>query len=199
MYRFAFPLAAALAAVITPAAALAQDTAPTFVGPRAEATVGWTQLGFDLAQVGTAGRDHSSDVGYGGAIGYDAALTPTLIGGVDLAVSGSGNSYAVGDATTGSVLRQRRQIDATARLGTRIGPNALLYAKAGYSNLQVRNSTTIAGMTTDALSNLDGYLVGAGGELALTPKTYVKAEYRYTNYGRNYEGNSVLTGVGVRF
>ena len=63
--------------------------------------------------------------------------------------------------------------------------------------------------------NLDGYRVGAGVEHAMGRKAYVKAEYRYSNYGDarleyangantdnfsvDTDRHQVVIGAGVRF
>lgn len=33
----------------------------------------------------------------------------------------------------------------------------------------------------------------------MSPRTYLKSEYRYGNYADNVTSNQVLTGVGLRF
>jgi outer membrane immunogenic protein len=69
----------------------------------------------------------------------------------------------------------------------------MIYAKGGYTNSQLR---VLAGSTTQSTNtrfNLDGYRVGAGVERAVGTNSFVKAEYRYSNYGRA----SVLYGSGA--
>lgn len=189
MYRYspsARPPAAALALLAglatTPAAA--QD-ARAFEGPRVEATVGLDQLRFDLAAIGGSGRDRSSDIGYGVAVGYDRAVAPHVLLGVEAGTTFSNVSYA------DDALRRRREIDVAARIGTPVSSNALLYGKVGYSNLQVREIGNVR--------DLDGVLLAAGAEVKVSPMAYLKSEYRYANYGDGYTSNGILTGVGIRF
>ncbi|MDG2535306.1 porin family protein [Sphingomonas sp. HITSZ_GF] len=191
--RIALIAAAGLAA--TPA--LAQD-ASEFTGPRAEATIGFDQIRFDLASA-TDGREKQADLGYGVAIGYDVAVAPKLIAGVDVGVNLADTGYSYGDATDGGELRKRREITAAARLGTPITSNTLLYGKLGYANLQLREDLTSAGVTSSSRNNLDGVLLGAGVEVKLLPNAYWKSEYRYTDYARGIVTNNVTTGVGIRF
>ncbi|MDV3457660.1 hypothetical protein RZN05_11745 [Sphingomonas sp. HF-S4] len=70
--------------------------------------------------------------------------------------------FATGNATDGSELRKRREWTLAGRIGTPITPNALLYGKVGYANLQLREDQTVAGVTTSAKEDLDGVLLGAG-------------------------------------
>lgn len=186
------------AALFAATPALAQD-ATDFAGPRAEASIGLDQLRFDLATLGGAGKARQSDLGYAIALGYDAAITPTLIAGIEAGVNLSDVRYATGDATNGSELRKRRELTLAGRIGTPITPNALLYGKVGYANLQLREDQTVAGVTTSAKDDLDGVLVGAGVEVKLTPSAYWKSEYRYTDYASGVTSNKVTTGVGIRF
>ncbi|WEK41627.1 MAG: outer membrane beta-barrel protein [Candidatus Sphingomonas colombiensis] len=174
----------ALFAAIAATPAEAQD-ATAFQGPRVEATVGLDQLRFDLSNIGGAGRDKASDIGYGFALGYDKAVAPKLLIGVEGGMNFSDVSYA------DDALRSRREFDVSGRIGTPITHNTLLYGKIGYSNLQVRE--------LDQTRNLDGLLLAAGAEVKVSPIVYLKSEYRYATYGDGYSTNGVLTGVGVRF
>jgi len=38
-----------------------------------------------------------------------------------------------------------------------------------------------------------------GGEYGLTRNTFLKAEYRYSNYEQGFSRNQVVGGFGVRF
>lgn len=183
--------AAVAAATLGGAPAFAQTAADAFTGPRAEVTVGLDQLRFDLEEVGGAGRAKASDLGYAAAIGYDVALTPTLVAGVEAGVNLSDTSYT----TTTGRLRERRELTLAGRIGAPIGDNALLYGKVGYANLQVREQDLIANTRRD----LGGVLLGAGAEVRITPRAYLKGEYRYTDYAGGYVGNNVMTGIGIRF
>lgn len=174
----------ALMAAVAATPAEAQD-ATAFQGPRVEATVGLDQLRFDISNIGGTGRDKASDIGYGFAVGYDKALSPSLLIGAEAGMNFSGVSYA------DDALRSRREFDVSGRIGTPITHSTLLYGKVGYSNLQVRE--------VDQLRNLDGLLLAAGAEVKVSPSAYLKSEYRYVTYGDGYSTNGILTGVGLRF
>lgn len=179
------------AAMLTGTPALAQEAADAFTGPRAEITIGLDQLRFDLENVGGTGRSKESDLGYGAAVGYDFAVNPNLIAGVE---AGLNLSDVTQETATGS-LRGRREVTLAGRIGTPIGDHALLYGKVGYANLQVREIDTVSNDKRD----LGGILFAAGTEVNITPKAYLKAEYRYTDYAGGYVANNVMTGVGLRF
>lgn len=187
-----------VAAMFAGTPALAQEAAE-FAGPRAEVTIGFDQLRFDLAQVEAGGRGKQDGLGYGFALGYDAAIRPTVIAGIEAGLNLSDIRYATGNATDGNELRKRRELTLAGRLGTPITPNALLYGKVGYANLQVRESQTVAGATTSQKDELDGVLFGAGVEVKMSPQAYWKSEFRYYDYASDVTSKSITTGIGVRF
>ena len=126
-------------------------------------------------------------------------MPPNVVGGVEAAATLSNVRFSNGDVLNGGYLRERREIDLAGRLGTTVTPNTLLYGKIGYANLQVREAETVAGITSGQLRDLDGLLLGAGAEVQVSPKAYIKSEYRYTDYARGYSGNAIMTGLGIRF
>lgn len=180
---------AAFAACAAATPALAQDQ--SFNGPRAEVIVGW-----DHANV--PGGDMRDGVTYGGAIGYDVQRGNTVFG--------------IEGEITGSTLKEDLQITPDTsfrgtlgrdlyvggRIGFVAGSNTLLYAKAGYTNL--RSNVEYRSPTEDqAVSGIDGgYRLGAGAEVRLTDKAYLKTEYRFSDYGGG-ERHQLVGGVGLRF
>ena len=192
---------AAGTALATPA--FAQDGDAHFTGPRAEAIVGWDRVtdGSDGSQIGTDG------VVYGGAVGYDAQMGGVVVG-VEGEITGSSAKIRANDLlTAGDRLRVSagRDLYAGARLGYVISPQAMIYAKAGYTNARLEAKYAVGSTTIENHEDLDGYRLGAGIEYNVGPTTYVKAEYRYSHYG-DLDGydidanrHQVLAGVGVRF
>jgi outer membrane immunogenic protein len=179
--------------------AMAQS-APTFTGPRAELTAGWDQLRFNLADAGSSGHAKSDGLTYGGALGYDYAVSPNVIIGGEVSLTNANVNLDYTDALTASSLRGRRDIGVAARLGTKVTDNAILYAKVGYSNLQVRNDSTLAaGAVTDNYRDLSGLVTGAGAEVALSKRYYLKTEYDHSSYEDHVSENKILTGFGIRF
>ena len=153
-------LAAAL--VATPAMA---DTNDNFTGVRIGATAGVDDV--------TNSPDRN-DVVYG----VDA--------GVDLPV---GDRLTVGaEAFSTNPFETTRTIGAAARLGYAVTEDALIFARAGYSNYQ------------DVFNQeLDGLTVGGGVEFSISEMTYAKVEYRYSDFEQNVGNHGALVGVGLRF
>jgi outer membrane immunogenic protein len=203
----------AVALVSTPAAA-----AP-FSGPRAELRGGYDRTTLDLDY--DDGVDVFSDSGHksgfdiGAEVGYDAQ-----IGGAVIAGAYAGAEWAttkecgelVGDDE--ACLKLGRNFTLGARLGAMISPMAMLYAKAGYSNGQIkatyRNSIDPTLNFSDH-DNRDGFHFGIGGEVAIGTQAYARAEYVRTNYSAytysdpDYDvkidghRDQLLVGFGMRF
>jgi opacity protein-like surface antigen len=161
----------------------------------------------------TSNSSFSTRGRHGGAVadvvtGYNAALGPKLIGGVQLegslahgAVLGNGSFVQTStdtfvqtppggpagtDVTTGTSsgtisldVQSRWMASALARLGVLVDPRDLVYAIGGWS---------YGGFTTGAFStgvhpfNLNGPTVGVGIEREVAPTWTLRAEYRYTHF-----------------
>jgi outer membrane immunogenic protein len=126
-------------------------------------------------EVNTGMRDvNHDDAMYGLGLGVDAPL---------------GNRATVGvDADAQNVFDHNgRDFGVGARLGFALNRNILAYGRVGYTNLDTRHG------------DLDGYTVGGGVNLALTPASFVNVEYRRSDYGHNVDSDGVRLGVGFRF
>ena len=190
MRSFAFALLAATAAA---SPALAQQGAP-FTGPRVEGIIGW-----DRVQADGAGQD---DITYGINAGYDMQMGFGLVGG-EVEFTDSDTRSCVGSASVADpelCAKAARDLYVGGRVGTVVGSRALLYAKAGYTNAKFK-LTSDDGTTETSFgsSEFDGVRVGAGAEYAVGPNSYVKAEYRYSNYEDGLERHQALGGFGFRF
>jgi outer membrane immunogenic protein len=190
MRCFAYPALLAFAAV---SPAMAQESAP-FTGPRVEGLIGWDRVQSDA--------DKDDAVGYGAAVGYDMQMGGAVVG-AEAEYSDSDNRSCVGTTTVADpriCLKMGRDLYAGGRIGTVLGGSTLLYAKAGYTNAQAKlTSDDGTGQITLDKSNLDGVRVGGGAEHALGTNTYVKAEYRYSNYEAGVERHQAMGGFGFRF
>ena len=192
-------VAAATVAVAAFAAApaFAQDANP-FVGPRIEMTAGYDSTRIADQPAGTP--DSVSQARIGAAIGYDIALSPKVTLGAEIGAGftlGKGRDYRV--AATDFEVDQGRDLDASLRLGYRVGDRTLIYGKAGWANSQYIARATNGTTTLRERSNEDGLRLGAGVEHMFGKSLYAKAEYRYTSYGHDVNRHQGLVGVGLRF
>lgn len=120
------------------------------------------------------GVQDTTDVAYGAAIGVDVPV---------------GDRFTVGvDANTMNVFADERQIGVAGRLGYAFNDNLLGFARAGYNNYR-----------DVANRSLDGLVVGGGLEYAVSDMTFVKAEYRYSDFENGVGNHGALVGVGIRF
>ncbi len=221
--KYATALLVAGSALSISAPVLAQDAVDgTFTGPRAEIIAGYdsSTAGSSIDDDASIDNDQSIEgVVYGGALGYDFNA-----GGVVLGVEGeyTGSTadvefndgdfegFGLGNVETG------RDLYVGARVGVLAQPDLLVYAKGGYTNAKYNIRSASGTRNLDQDIDTDGYRVGAGVEYAMTEQSFVKLEYRYSNYSNaeiDFQGDApdtanfdidtdrhqVVAGVGFRF
>lgn len=176
-------LALSTAAIAAPA--MAQDTDKTFNGAHAEVLGGWDRVQGE--------GSHDDGVLYGVGAGYDVRKGNVVFG-----IQGEASDSTQKQNFGGLTEHASRDLYAGGRIGAVVGGNNLLYASAGYTNARYSVSGTATGEDL-AHGNLDGVRVGAGVEHQLSNRTFLKAEYRYSNYEQGVSRNQVVAGFGVRF
>ena len=187
-------LSAALALAPTPA------SAEDFAGARIEAHAGWDRVGVD--NNGFKLDDRNDGIVYGLGVGYDVAVSSSIVAGVEAEFDLSNVDLRTVAGTTTATLEAKRDLSVSARLGARVGENVLVYAKAGYSNARFKgliSTGTTNPVKTELSGNADGLRVGGGIEFALGGGAYAKAEYRYSDYEGGINRHQALTGIGFRF
>jgi outer membrane immunogenic protein len=230
MKTFLLATGVLLAATAVPAFAQDADTTaaptmsapsdgPTFTGPRAEIFGGWDRVGtrarFDDGTTRDTTRDHKSAWTGGGLLGYDMPIGDRLTVGVlgSYAISTAKTcNYSDGDGSVGGCLKSGRELEGGARVGYKVTPRTLVYAKAAYVNGQIRGKFGDGADYVGGHANRDGGRLGAGAEFAVSNHAYVKAEYDYTRFksfhaddlgvedtSLRYDRNQVLAGFGVHF
>ena len=175
---------AATAAVLGATPAFAQEAPAAPVGPRVEALVGYDRV--------KALGEKDGGLLYGIGAGYDFAVGNGVSLGADLEASDS--TQKEGDADVAQV-KAGRDLYAGGRVSFAVSPSANLYVKGGYTNARFKATDGV-----DTFSeNFDGFRLGAGGQMAVSGKAYVGAEYRYSNYEQGLARNQVALTVGTRF
>lgn len=181
MKKFLFASAAS-AAFLVATPAFAQAAAP--VGPRVEAVVGYDRV--------KAGGESDGGALFGIGAGYDVAVGPAVSLGADLEATES--TQKEGDEDIAQV-KAGRDLYAGGRVSFAVSPTANLYLKGGYTNARFKATDGVDSVA----ENFDGFRLGAGGQMTLTGKAYVGAEYRYSNYEAGLKRNEVALTVGTRF
>jgi outer membrane immunogenic protein len=187
---------AALATGMVAAPAFAQD-APPNGGFRIEA-IG----GYDRAHVD---GEHANGAVYGVGVGYDAQSGRALFG-----IEGEATSSTADRCVNGAVIagdrtcaQLRRDLYVGGRVGAMVGPRTLVYAKAGYTNARSRvdyeDGTSGTALDFTDHRNLDGARVGAGVQFGVGRNSYVRTEYRYSNYEAGVDRHQVVGAFGFRF
>lgn len=175
---------AASAAVLGATPAFAQEAPVAPTGPRVEAVVGYDRV--------KALGEKDGGILYGIGAGYDFAVGSGVSLGADIEATDS--TQKEGDPDIAQV-KAGRDLYAGGRVTFAVSPSANLYVKGGYTNARFKATD---GEVTDS-ANFDGFRIGAGGQLAVSGKAYVGAEYRYSNYEQGLSCNQVALTVGTRF
>ncbi|MBX7480916.1 outer membrane protein [Qipengyuania qiaonensis] len=204
------------------APAMAQDSGSSFDGFRVQGV-----LGYDALQAGSSVDDDSEidndesidGVVYGVQAGYDIDLGGAVVGlEAELTDSSAESEFVDGDFEGFGFGRvdAGRDLFVGARVGAKVTPDVLLYAKGGYTNAKLNILSNDGTTEYNEDFDLDGWRAGAGLEYALNPRTFVNLEYRYSNYSKgevDFDGDlpdserfgvdldrhQVMAGVGVRF
>jgi outer membrane immunogenic protein len=172
---------AAIALAATPA--FAQDARPTFQGGHVEAIAGIDSV--------HGGGDSRSGVLYGIGAGYDFRIHNAVVG-----IEAEAADSTTDDCAGTTCLEAGRDLYIGGRVGAVVGPNVLVYAKAGYTNARV----VLTSGTTSAGTNLDGIRAGAGVEWAIPHSPVsLRAEYRYSNYQDGVSRHQGVAGLAFRF
>lgn len=181
--------AAGTAAAIVAMPAHAQMNDYDFSGPRVEAIIG-----YDISK---AGSDSDNDINdqddesidgllYGVGIGYDYDFGNAVIGlEGEYTDSTAKTEYSDGNDFEGFGLGRvdtGRDLYIGARAGYKVQPDLLAYVKGGYTN--ARYNLLARDGESELKDNIDtdGWRLGAGLEYAMTPNSFAKFEYRYSNY-----------------
>ncbi|MEX0341824.1 MAG: outer membrane protein [Erythrobacter sp.] len=213
-------VAGSMAAFSAPA--MAQDADGNFDGFRIQGVAGYDalQAGSSVDDDGNDNNDQSIDgVVYGVQAGYDLDLGGAVVGlEAELTDSSAKTEFTDGDFEGFGFGRvdAGRDLFLGARVGAKVAPDALIYAKGGYTNARLNILSNDGTSEFRESFDLDGYRVGAGVEYAINPRTFVNLEYRYSNYsegevdfdgslpdsdrfGVDLDRHQVMAGVGVRF
>ena len=220
-------------AVIIGGPAHAQELSP-FTGLRVEALVGYDKLrngsDVDIDEEGDDIDESIDGVLYGIGAGFDFDLGSVVVGVEGEFTDSTGNEDA--DQALNAPFAYRASVGRDLYIGARVGmqatPRTLVYLKGGYTNTKVdaaiddTDDDDDVDFTADTDQTVDGYRIGAGVEHLLEPgmlgfgsSTYVKLEYRYSNYSDlnfdddflpegtpvdiDLDRHQVVAGLGVRF
>ena len=199
MKNFVFATAAAVAALAaTPAAAQSADE-----GFYAGAQAGYHHIDeIDFSDLGVDLETDIDGVVYGGFLGYTFPTEGNMV------IGAEGNFLFGNDAID-------QEYGVSGLLGTRVGTNSKVYARAGYQWVDL-DTNGIAGEVADdfGLTGTDrdtfvdlveagvdgddtgsGFLLGAGADVGIGDRAFVRANVDTVEF----ETLRLTAGVGVRF
>lgn len=211
-------LATAGVSLAVPAAA--QDSG--FSGP-------WVAgvAGYDINKAGSSQDDglntprdqNAEGVIYGAAAGYDFDLGSLVVGAeAELTDSTADSTYGDPYTTFGlGTVDSGRDLYFGARVGYKVTPDTMVYAKGGYTNARFNFEGSDGTTSYDEHLDTDGFRLGAGVEKKFGQMTFGKLEYRYSNYKEgeidfeadgvadsdrfdiDTDRHQVVASVGIRF
>lgn len=186
--------AATLMAVAIASPALANNVS----GARAEAIVGWDNVGVDLEDFGL-GDGSRGGVLFGLGLGYDFGVGERWSIGIDAEIADSTTDLEITDGVDSAKVSVGRDLYVGGRLTTAVSDKVNLYVKAGYTNARIKASATIGGVTESDAANGDGIRAGVGAQYYVNSSVYLGAEYRYSNYEADFTRNQIAATLGLRF
>ncbi len=131
-------------------------------------------------------------VSVAGRLGMDTSIGKgAFLGlGVGLGESGAKDCLGLACAYGG------RELSAEMRIGGITKGGSKIYAIGGYSNLAVK----VKSGAINLLSYKDGGITGGlGFEQSLGSNTFIRTEFRYTDYGGGDYQTSVMPTIGFKF
>lgn len=201
---------------------MAQDGGSSFTGPRVEVLLGYdvTKAGSSVDDDANVDNDQSIEgLLYGIGAGYDFDLGKVVLGAeAEISDSTAKTKFDNGDFEGFGFghVKANRDLYLGARVGAKVGPEMLLYAKGGYTNAKfdVLSNDGTRELRQDI--DLDGWRIGVGAEHRLGKNAFAKLEYRYSKYEEgeiDFDGDipdsdrfdvdvdrhQVVASVGVRF
>ncbi|TPP06531.1 outer membrane protein [Rhizobium glycinendophyticum] len=152
----------------------------------------------DAAAGGASGTIDFDGGRFGGFAGYNVDLGSSVIVGIEGDLGYDWNEREDGTETFGSNIHGA----VRGRVGYAVD-RALVYAAGGWAATQFSYDDT--GVSIDETMN--GWTVGAGVDYAINDRIFVRAEYRYNDYGNadvgavniDFTQHVVQAGLGLKF
>ncbi|MEG3177270.1 porin family protein [Sphingomonas sp. RB3P16] len=202
--------------IATPIAATAQErqsaepqvadapATPAFSGFKFGSGVAyqWTTADYALPSIKSSIATKKHELGYRLHIGYDAQIGNVLVVGAEAGVGRGGATLTAARDLGKYSLKPGWSWDVSGRAGVLAAPSVLLYGRAGYSWLRVKEQTdfsAVAGSDLDIRSTRKGFLFGGGIEAKVTHRSFVRAEYNRSNYRNGLKSSKVLIALASKF
>ncbi len=133
------------------------------------------------------GSGAEDGVYYGVQLGADWDL-----GGLIAGVEGELGDSTATAPNLGNQANQSLFGNAAVRVAVPVTDGARVFVRGGYAYHKIDYA---AGPAFEG----HGYTLGGGAELDLGQSLFVRAEYRYSDYGQTVRGQQLVAGLGFRF
>ena len=195
-----FIAAGAFILFVVPHIAHAED-APRFNGFSSGVEVSHDRISVrqDPGNIGATRSARRDGVGYRTFIGYDVQIGNIVLG-AEGATGGGGKAVRQTGTRGQFLVDPGLTYDLTARVGTTVTPDLLIYGRAGYRWLQAdRTTIPTAGPRLVREQTDGGITYGGGAELAVNRHISLRAEYNRTVYDRTLRANKAALGAVFKF
>jgi hypothetical protein len=164
-------------------------------GFRLEAMAGFDRPKARFADAATTPRKTLNGGFYGGAVGFDAAMGTALSFGADAELT-----FTTADTSSqGGEISLNKDLYVGGRVTASVSDTFNIYAKAGYTNLEVdyRHATNAA--APKVAGNLNGIRGALGVQVMDDSGAYYGVEGRYSDYEKGMTRKQAMLVVGTRF
>ncbi|WP_165191724.1 outer membrane beta-barrel protein [Caulobacter soli] len=194
---------AALACVVLPASAWAQSAHHAdFSGLKmgADADYRWHDGDYRVTTLGADLDRKKGGFGYRGRLGLDAQFGRAVVG-AEAGFGGGGGKLKLENTVGSYKLEPGLTWDVSSRVGVLALPNALLYGRAGYSWLRVKEKTEFVANLKDVKDRYTegGLLYGVGLEAAVSEGAFLRAEYSRVKYNDDFSSSKAQVGFSFGF
>jgi outer membrane immunogenic protein len=134
----------------------------------------------------------------GGYAGYNYQINQFVVG-IEGNVDGSTYNGSAVDGVTGALRSTREPVDGSVR--GRIGyawDRVLFFGTGGVAIADIRNQTSLGGLTDQFNIGRVGWTAGGGIEYAIDNNWAIRGEYLYSDYGHITEFEATTTGDTIR-
>ncbi|MGV3481857.1 MAG: outer membrane protein [Sphingobium sp.] len=189
--------------VMVPAGAFAQSADEgSFSGMKVGVSADYRshEAEYPLTRIGTTIDRDRAGFGYRAHAGFDMELGHMLVIGAEAGLGRGGKRLRAKSATGEYSLTPGWSWDVSGRAGILPANNILVYGRAGYSWLRVREKTDFVATATKDIrtgATESGFLYGGGIETAIAPGFFVRAEYNRVNYRDGLRASRTQLGMAI--
>jgi outer membrane immunogenic protein len=164
-------------------------------GFRLELMAGYDRPQARFADAATTPRKSLNSAFYGGGIGFDAAMGTAFSVGADAELT-----FSTADSSSqGGEISLNKDLYVGGRITGSVSDTFNVYAKAGYTNLEVDYRHPANAAAPRLAGHLNGVRGALGVQVVADEGAYYGFEGRYSDYEKGVTRKQAMLVVGTRF